>query len=80
MNNLAYLKVKVLSLAYNVPQSFCSKLKMQSARVYVSGQDLFTFSKDTWNKTFSPEEVWERSDSRTYPFSRVISLGVDIKF
>jgi TonB-linked SusC/RagA family outer membrane protein len=80
MNNLAYLKVKVLSLAYNLPQSVCSKLKMQSARVYFSGEDLFTFAKDTWNRSFSPEETWERTDEQTYPFSSVFSLGLDIKF
>jgi hypothetical protein len=80
MNNLAYLRIKVLSLAYNLPQSLCSKIKMQSARVYVSGEDLFTFSKGTWDKSFDPEELWERTDNSTYPFSGVISLGVDLKF
>lgn len=80
MVNLAYLKVKVISLAYNLPASFCSKAKLTSARVYLSGEDLFTFAKDTWNNSFSPEETWERSDEQTYPFSGVISAGVEINF
>jgi TonB-linked SusC/RagA family outer membrane protein len=80
MNNLAYLKVKVLTLAYNLPQSLVQKSKLQNVRVYASGQDLFTFSKDTWNNSFNPEENWERSDEQTYPFNSVISLGLDIKF
>jgi hypothetical protein len=80
MNNLAYLRVKTLTVAYNVPPIICSKLKMQSVRIYASGQDLFTFSKDTWNRSFDPEELWERTDEQTYPFNSVVSLGIDIKF
>lgn len=80
MNNLAYLKVKVLTLAYNLPQPLVQKAKLQNVRVYASGQDLFTFSKDTWNNSFNPEENWERSDEQTYPFNSVISFGLDIKF
>lgn len=80
MNNLAYLKVKLLTLAYNLPKTLVHKAKMQSVRVYVSGQDLFTFSKDMWNNSFNPEETWERSDEQTYPFNSVISFGMDIKF
>jgi TonB-linked SusC/RagA family outer membrane protein len=79
-DNLAYLRIKTLTLTYNLPQSFCDKLKMQSARIYASGQDLFTIAKGTWEKSFDPEETWERNDEQTYPFSSVISLGLDIKF
>jgi TonB-linked SusC/RagA family outer membrane protein len=81
VNNYAYLKLKVLTLAYNIPQSFYNKLKMQSARIYLSGTDLLTLSKGTWNHTFNPEEIWTtRTDELTYPFSSVLSFGIDIKF
>ncbi|MGH2622234.1 MAG: SusC/RagA family TonB-linked outer membrane protein, partial [Sphingobacterium sp.] len=80
MNNLAYLKLKVLTLAYNMPDVLINKMKMKNLRIYASGQDLFTFSKDTWNGSFNPEENWERSDEQTYPFSGVVSLGLDIRF
>ncbi|MCC7526715.1 MAG: TonB-dependent receptor [Chitinophagaceae bacterium] len=80
MNNLAYLRLKVVTLAYQLPQSLVQKVKMQNVRVYVTGQDLLTFSKDTWNRSFDPEETWERSDEQTYPFNSVVSFGLDIKF
>jgi len=80
MNNLAYLKLKDITLAYNIPQTLVSKVKMQNIRVYISGQDLLTFSKDTWENSFNPEETWERSDEQTYPFNSLISIGLDIKF
>jgi hypothetical protein len=80
MNNLAYLRVKVLTLGYNLPANISQKLRLQQARIYLSGQDLFTIAKDTWNKSFDPEETWERSDEQTYPFNKVFSVGLDIKF
>lgn len=80
MDNLAYLRVKTITVAYNLPQSFCNKLKMQSVRVYASGQDLFTIAKGTWDNSFDPEETWQRNDEQTYPFSSVISIGLDVKF
>jgi len=77
--SVAYMRVKSLILAYNIPQSFCNQLKMQSIRVYASGQDLFTISKGTWGNSFDPEE--ERIDNQqTYPFTKVISFGIDVKF
>ena len=78
INNLAYMRVKSLILAYNIPKSFCNQLKMKSIRIYASGQDLFTFSKGTWGNTYDPEE--EKTDFSTYPFTKVISFGIDVKF
>jgi len=78
IDNMAYLRVKQITLAYNIPQSICSSLKMQSVRVYASGKDLFTICKGTWNKSYDPEET--RGDEQTYPLSSVISFGADIKF
>lgn len=80
MDNLAYLRLKVITVSYDFPASLYSKLKMQSARIYASGQDLFTFAKGTWKKSYDPEETWGRSDEQTYPFSKVISVGLDIRF
>ncbi|BBE16182.1 TonB-dependent receptor [Aquipluma nitroreducens] len=80
MNNYAYLKLKTLTLAYNIPKILCSKLKMESIRVYFSGEDLLTLSKGTWGGMINPEEIWQRTDDQTYPFSSTVSMGIDIKF
>lgn len=80
VNNLAYLRFKVISFGYNVPSSFCKKLKLSSVRISVSGQDLFTISKGTWDNAFDPEEGYQTSTEQTYPFTKVKSIGLDIKF
>jgi hypothetical protein len=80
LETLAYLRVKVITLGYNIPASFCKKIKLKSIKIYMSGQDLFTISKGTWNNAYDPEEGWQRSDEQTYPFCKVTSFGLDIKF
>ncbi len=40
----SYLRVKTMSLGYNFPTAMLSRLKMTSARLYVTGQNLFTFT------------------------------------
>ena len=76
----SYLRIKVITLAYRVPQSVCNNLKIQSIRVYASGEDLFTFAKGTWGGTFDPEEGWQNTDAFTFPFNKTISFGIDVKF
>ncbi len=78
IDNMAYLKIKQISLAYNLPQTLCNTLKMSNVRVYVSGKDLFTFSKGTWDGSYDPEDsAW---NEQMYPMSKVISFGIDVKF
>jgi len=44
LQNVAYLRMKNIQIGYNLPQTLISKLKMASARVYVSADNLFTWS------------------------------------
>jgi hypothetical protein len=76
----SYLRVKLITLAYRLPQSWCNAVKLQSIRVYASGQDLFTFSKGTWGGSYDPEEGWQETGNTTYPFTKIMSVGIDVKF
>ncbi|MDR3268768.1 MAG: TonB-dependent receptor [Tannerella sp.] len=76
----AYMRVKLITLAYRLPQSFVSKLKLGSVRVYASGQDMFTFANGTWGGNYDPEEGWAKTDEQSYPFNKTISFGIDVKF
>lgn len=81
IDNVSYLRLKLITLGYNLPKYLCDKIKTNNIRVYISGKDLLTFSKGTWNNSFDPEE--DRSDWQSevnYPFSKVLSFGIDIKF
>lgn len=78
MQNAAYLRVKVLTVGYNLPPSVARKVRMKSARVYFSGQDLFTICKGTLGGNFDPEDQYQNEG--TYPFNRVYSMGLSVKF
>ncbi|WP_316818160.1 TonB-dependent receptor [Pedobacter nyackensis] len=80
VNNLAYLRFKVITLGYNVPEALCKKLKVKGIRLYVSGQDLFTISNGTWGRSFDPEEGYKTTTEQTYPFTKVKSVGLNVKF
>lgn len=80
VNNLAYLRFKVITIGYNVPEAFCKKLKIKGIRLYVSGQDLFTISNGTWGHSFDPEEGYQTTNEQTYPFTKVKSVGLNVKF
>ena len=78
MQNAAYLRFKTITLGYNLPTAVAAAIKMKSARLYFSGEDLFTISKGTLGGNFDPEDG-NRNES-TYPFNRIYSIGVDVKF
>ena len=73
----SYLKIKNITLGYNLPTALISKLKMQTARFYLSGQNLFTFTKYTG---FDPEVGVNGIDLNVYPVTRTISAGVNLIF
>ncbi|MBC3538983.1 TonB-dependent receptor [Rufibacter sp. H-1] len=73
----SYLRVKNVTLGYTLPQSLTQKVKMSSARIYVSGQNLFTFTDYTG---FDPEVGTSGVDLSVYPLSRTLSAGINIGF
>ncbi|WP_162842678.1 SusC/RagA family TonB-linked outer membrane protein [Mucilaginibacter pineti] len=78
VQNVAYLRFKVITLGYTLPSAIAAKLKMKSLKIYASGQDLFTISKGTLGGNFDPEDGYRNEG--TYPFNKVYSLGLNVKF
>jgi len=78
LQNAAYLRFKTITLGYNLPASFIDRVKIKSARIFFSGSDLFTISKGTLGGNFDPEDG--TASASTYPFNRVYSMGIDVKF
>jgi TonB-linked SusC/RagA family outer membrane protein len=77
VDQMGYIRLKNITLAYNIPATIVSRTGLESARVFVSGKDLFTFCKGSWENSFDPEEG--RDDEQTYPFSKIISFGIEVK-
>ena len=81
LQNAAYLKIRNAEVSYNLPQSFLKSLRIPSARVYVNGQNLYTWTK--FKMYFDPENVNDRvttlSKQSLYPTSKVFNLGINIQ-
>ncbi|MGY3090645.1 TonB-linked SusC/RagA family outer membrane protein [Hymenobacter sp. UYAg731] len=73
----SYLRVKTLTVGYNLPKSLTQRVAAQSLRVYVTGQNLLTLTKYTG---FDPELGGRGIDFGVYPQSRVYLAGVNIGF
>ena len=75
--NASYLRLKNLQFGYTIPQHILSKVALNRARIYVSGQNLLTFTK--FVKDVDPE-VGSGGGSRTYPQIAIYTMGIDITF
>jgi hypothetical protein len=68
--------MKSAELGYTLPTKLVSAIKLQSIRVYVSGQNLITWTKDL--KDFDPEI--SASNGNYYPQQRVYTFGLNVNF
>ena len=53
--NAAYFRIKNITLSYSLPNNVQKMLGVTNARVYISGDNLFTFRADKRMKDFDPE-------------------------
>jgi hypothetical protein len=79
MQNAAYLRLKNLQVGYSLPRNIAEKIWMTSARIYVSGENLATFTSLMF---FDPEALQGRwyGAGDAYPLSRTWSVGVNLNF
>lgn len=73
----SYLRIKNLTLGYTLPQAISKKAYLQTVRMYMSCQNLYTMTKYSG---FDPEVGANGIDLSTYPLTRTISFGVNVKF
>lgn len=79
LQNVAYCKLKNLTIGYNIPSRLTRKIRANRIRLYVSGENLITWTKlDT--DYIDPEETMTDRAARTYPIGRVLSFGLDLNF
>ena len=77
IENGSYLRLKNITLAYNLPQALLKKIQFNSAKVYFSCENVATI---TSYSGFDPEVAINGIDSSRYPISRTFSLGVNFNF
>lgn len=75
LKDASYARLKTLEFGYDLPAALLSKVKIQSMRIYLNGQNLFTIDNVKWA---DPENTSETA--AYYPQSKVYNLGVNLTF
>ncbi len=76
-----YFRINTISLGYTLNGDFLGRLKMQSARVYFTMQNVHTFaSYKGYNPDFQAGILNPGFDFGTYPRPRTSMIGLQIKF
>ena len=76
LRDAAFVRLKNVELGYSLSKPITEKLKIQNARIYVSGSNLF--SVDKFGPSFDPEVP--NNSGQYYPQQRVINIGANITF
>lgn len=77
IQDASYLRLRNLEIGYTLPASLTGKAKIQRFRVFVSAQNLLTFTK---LENFDPERATGSASDRNVPLYKVFTTGVNLKF
>lgn len=82
LQNAAYLRIKNMQLGYTLPYSLTQKFGVSSMRMYLSVDNLVTFTK--LSKIFDPEALGSSygnassNSGKIYPLQRTWSFGLNV--
>lgn len=80
----SYVRIRTITLGYALPTTLLQRLHLSRARVYVTTQNPFTFTKYSgYNPDVSarPDNALSQGeDYGTYPLARTTSIGINLSF
>jgi len=82
LSDASYIRLKQVTLSYNLPSSIISKLKMSKCSVFFQGVNLWTYSKFSG---IDPEVISNSAQNGissfgAYPVGKQYSVGINIGF
>lgn len=77
VEDASYLRLKNVELGYNVPNKLLNKTAISKLRVYVSAQNMLTFTAiENWD----PERLSSSTENAAYPQAKTYTIGVSAQF
>ena len=73
-----YLRLKVISLGYNLPSQWLNRINLKQLRIYIAGTNLLTYNP--LKKYAVDPEAPSGADGWNYPQQRTITIGLDMSF
>ncbi len=77
MHDATFVRLKDITLSYNLPKSFIGKIGISNARVYFNGSNLLTFSK---YKIADPEVNQYGTRGWETPYAKTYTFGIEFSF
>lgn len=77
LQDASYVRLKNLTIGYNLPKTLLSKINLERVKVYVTGENLFTI---TGMDGLDPESAPSNSRGGLYSNVRKISVGLRVGF
>ncbi len=89
LEDASYIRLRDLTLRYEIPEKFIEKIKLTNANVFIKGTNLFTYAPNF--SGFDPEVGNPSEESSagapfgtfydfSYPTSRTFTFGVEVSF
>lgn len=76
VQNAAYIRLKNVTLSYDLPQKLIGKVRLSRAQVYFAGMNLWEYSK--MHKPLDPESVY--TVTQEYYLQRIFTFGARLNF
>jgi hypothetical protein len=84
LRDASYLRLKNVTLSYTFPRTMLSRIKLKDVMVYVSGDNLVTFTDfkngDPERANFTTGDNSPTTNFSQYPQTRILNVGVNVKF
>ena len=89
MQDVSYIRLKNITVDYTFPDRICKRLHIKGLKVWVSGENLWTYSPMFEHcDNYDPEVInagdsdfrTSEGDGYSYPMLRTVTLGVNLSF
>ncbi|MFY0689920.1 MAG: TonB-dependent receptor [Cyclobacteriaceae bacterium] len=80
LKDVTYVRLKTVNVAYDIPGNIISKIGMENAQIYISGENLLTLTNlGIYKESFDPE-FEPGNPNRRYPITKQATVGLRVSF
>ncbi len=79
LQNIAYLRLKNLTVGYTLPEKFSNRIGISKLRIYFSGENLW-YTSPLKSKYLDPEICAKSTTGNSYSYAKTFSFGLTIDF
>ncbi len=80
LQNIGYCRLKNLTFGYTLPKKWMDRIKMDSIRIYFSGENLACIAPGLQCDYMDPEMALVGGKCHIYPWQKTFMFGIDINF